>query len=111
MRRSVKTALPDGEFGFEAAGEAAFDELHGALEGNFDGGEEQVDVVRHDDEGVELVVAFAEVMLEGFEEGVGVGFDLEEAPAIVGLGADEESAVAGCSGGDGHGVGQTYLSG
>ena len=47
-------------------GEAAFDELHGG--GKVGGGEEEVDVVGHDDEGVEFVVAFAAVVLEGFEE-------------------------------------------
>jgi hypothetical protein len=70
-----------------------------------------MDVVGHNDEGVEFVVALATVVLEGLEEELGCGWMLEEAPALPGLGADEEGAVACCSGGDGHGVGQAYLSG
>ena len=83
-------------------GEAALDKLHGALEGDGLWGEEEVDVVGHDDEGVEFVVAFAAIVLEGIEEELGCGFGLEEAAAVVGLGADEEGAVACCSGGDSH---------
>ncbi len=67
-------------------------------------------VVRHDDEGVEFVVAFAAVVLDGFDEELGVGGDLEEVAAVVGLGADEEGSVACCSGGDRHDC-QAYLSG
>ena len=63
-----EAALPDGEFGFEAAGEAAFDEHQCSLNGDDLWGEEQVDVIGHDDEGVEFVVAFAAVVLEGIEE-------------------------------------------
>jgi hypothetical protein len=54
-----KSALPDGELGGEASGEAAFDELDGALKSDLLRREEKVDVVGHDDEGVELVMAFA----------------------------------------------------
>jgi len=99
-----EAALPDGEVGFEAVRESAFDELDGSFEGDALWGEEQVDVVGHDDEGVEFVVAFAAVALERVEKKLGVGRLLEEAAAIPGLGADEESAVACCSGGDSHGV-------
>ena len=97
-----EAALPDGELRGEAVREAAFDELDGALEGDVLWGEEEMDVVGHDDEGVKFVVAFAAVVLEGFEEEFGGGCDLEEAAAVVGLGADEEGSVAGCSGGDSH---------
>lgn len=83
-------------------GEAAFDELHGALEGDVGGGEEQVDVVGHDDEGMEAVVAFAPVVLEGVEEELGCGGVLEEAVAIVGRTGDEICPVVWSSFGDGH---------
>jgi hypothetical protein len=43
-----------------------------------------MDVVGHDYEGVEEVVLFGAVVLEGFEEEVGVARNLEEAAAIVG---------------------------
>jgi len=52
-----KASLPDGELGGEAVGEASLDESDGAFEG-FVRGEEEMDVVGHDDEGVEFVVAF-----------------------------------------------------
>jgi hypothetical protein len=83
-------------------GEAAFDELHGSLKRDAGGCEEKVDVIGHDDEGVEFIVAFAAIVLECVEEEMGVGGELEEAAPIIGLGADEEGSVACCSGGDRH---------
>ena len=73
----MEPSLPDGKFGFEAAGEAAFDEHHCSFEGDVLWCEKKVDVVRHDDEGVELVMAFAAIVLEGFEEEFGVRGNLE----------------------------------
>jgi len=64
--------------------------------------EKQVDLVGHDDEGVEFVVSFGAVVLEGFDEEFGVAFDLKEATAVVGSAGDEEGAGAGCTGGDRH---------
>ena len=92
-----EAALPDGEFGGEAAGEAALDEVHDLRDGFVDWGEEQVGVVGHDDEGVEFVCALGAVVLEGFEEELGVRGDLEEAAAVVGDGGDEEGAGGGGS--------------
>lgn len=87
-------------------GEAAFDELDGSrwLRG-WGGlwGEEEVDVVGHDDEGVEAVVALGAVVLEGFEEELGVGRGLEETAAVGSLGADEGGAVDCEAGGLAHG--------
>jgi hypothetical protein len=48
-------------------GEASLDESDGSFESLLRS-EEQVEVVGHDDEGVELVVAFGSVVLEGFDE-------------------------------------------
>jgi len=97
--------LPDGEAGGEAVGEASFDELHRTLEGDGLRGEQEVEVVGHDDEGVEEVVAFAAVVLEGVEEEFGVGGDLEEAAAVVGGGGDEVGAGASGAGGGVKGFG------
>ena len=66
-------------------------------------GEEEMDVVGHDDEGVYEVVAFVAIVLEGFEEELGVGFALKEASAVVGDAGDEESARRVEAFGDGHG--------
>lgn len=72
-------ALPDGELGGYAVGEAAFDQAHGAFERDRLRGQEKMDVVGHDDVGVEEEVAVAAIVLEAFEEEVGVDGDLEEA--------------------------------
>jgi len=58
-------------------GEAAFDQADGSFQRNDLWGEDEVDVVGHDDEGVEFVVAFAAIVLEGFEEEFGVRGNLE----------------------------------
>jgi hypothetical protein len=97
-----ESSLPDREFGGNATGEAAFDQVHDLRDGFVVWGEEQVGVVGHDDEGVEFVCAFGAVVLEGFEEEFGVRGDLEEAATIVGDGGDEESAFVRGSPRDGH---------
>jgi hypothetical protein len=88
-----EASLPDGELGGEEVGEASLDESDGAFEG-FVRGEEEVDVVGHDDEGVEFVVSFGSVVLEGFDEKFGVAFDLKEAASVVGSAGDEEGSGA-----------------
>jgi len=98
MRWSVKLRCRWGVWR-RGGGEASFDETDGSLEG-FLRGEEQVEVVGHDDEGVEFVVTFGSVVLEGFEEEFGVGGDLEEAATVVGSAGDEEGSGAGCAGWD-----------
>jgi hypothetical protein len=94
MRWSVKLRCQTGKLRGKAVREAAFDEADGPFEGDGLRGEDEVDVVGHDDEGVELVVALATIVLEGFEEEFGVGGDLKEAAAVVGRGGDEEGAGA-----------------
>jgi hypothetical protein len=49
-------------------GESALNELDDSFEREFLRRQKQVDVIGHDDEGVEFVVAFAAIVLEGFEE-------------------------------------------
>jgi len=83
-------ALPDRILRGDAAGESALDEVHGLRDGFAVGREEQVNVVGHDDEGVEFVCALGAVVLESFEEEVGVRGKLEYAATIVGDGGDEE---------------------
>ena len=97
-------ALPDGELGGEAVGEAAFDsaEAHGAFEGDGLRSEEEMNVVGHDDEGVEEVVALGAVVLEGFEEELAIGGELKEAAGVVGTGGYEVSAGAGGAARDRH---------
>ena len=99
-----EAALPDGKFGTQAAGEAAFQQLHGAFERDVFGCEKDVDVVGHDDEGVKFVVAFAAVVLKRVEEELGVCGGLKEATAIVGAAGDKICAVVWGSVGDRHGL-------
>jgi hypothetical protein len=84
------SALPNIEFGAEAMRKAATNMFHGA--GKIVGGEKQVDVVGHDDEGVEFVEAFTAIVLERVEEEMCVGFDLEESAAVGCDGREEECA-------------------
>lgn len=85
--------LPDGEFGFETEGEASFDVLHGLLDGDVGRrGEEQVDVIGHEDEGVEFIAVFRAVVVEELEEQCRVCVGLKEAAAIGSDGGDEEGA-------------------
>ena len=48
-----KSSLPDREFGGEAMREAAFDELHRSFEGEVGWSDDEVEMVGHDDVGVE----------------------------------------------------------
>ncbi len=73
-------------------GESAFDVLHGAFDGDHRVGcDEEMRVVRHDNEGVQMEVRA--IVLERFEEELGVAVDLKEAAALVAGCGDEE-----CSG-------------
>jgi hypothetical protein len=74
-------------------GEASLDESDGSFE-SFLRSEKKVEVVGHDDEGVEFVVSFSWVVLEGFDAEFGVTFDLEETAAVVGPAGDEEGSGA-----------------
>lgn len=48
--------------------ESTLDESHDSLKSGVLWGEQKVDVLGHDNEVVEEVVAFSSVMLEGFQE-------------------------------------------
>ena len=89
-----EASLPDGEFGGETVGEASLDESDGAFEGNGLRGEQEVDVVGHDDEGVEFVVTFGSVVLECCDEKFSVGGELEETASVVSSAGDEERSRA-----------------
>ena len=88
-----EASLPDGKFGGEAVGEAAFDELHRSFEGDVGWSDDEVQMVGHDDVGVQKIAGA--VVVDGFEEERGVALDLEEPAAVVGGGCDEVSAGSG----------------
>ena len=89
-----EASLPDGKLGGQTVGEASFDEPDGTFEGDGLRSEQKVDVVGHDDEGVEFVVTLDSVGLESRDEEFSVGWDLEEAASVVGCGGDEECSRA-----------------
>ena len=76
-------------------GKASLDAVHDCGEGFGLGRDEEVEVVGHDDEGVEFVEALPAMVLEGGDEGFGVGGELEEAASVVGDGDDEEGSGLG----------------
>ena len=70
-----ESSLPYGEFGGETIRETPFDNSDGALESCL-WRDEEMNVVGHDDEGVEFVVAGVSVVLEGFDEEFGRALDV-----------------------------------
>jgi hypothetical protein len=88
-----EAVFPDGHFGFEAEGESAFNELHGLLDGDdWRGREKDVDVIGHEDEGVDLIAASGTIFVQELYQEFCVGASLEKAAAIGGNGGDEEGA-------------------
>jgi hypothetical protein len=63
-----------------------------------------MNMVWHDDEGVEFVCACCAVVLERFDEKLGVAFNLKETTAVICDRGHEESAFRGGSLRDGHGL-------
>ena len=89
-----KALLPHREAGFEAKRKSSLDELHGALQREVRGGRNQeMNVVKHDDEFVEKIFLGVAIMEEGFDEEIGGWRMTEERTTIRGDGRDEESAV------------------
>ena len=80
--------------------EAAFDELHRSFEGDVGWSDDEVEMVRHDDVGVQKIAGA--VVVDGFEEERGVALNLEETTAIVGRCGDEVSAWFGGTARDRH---------
>ena len=77
-----EASLPDRRLRGEAMREAAFDQVHDLRDGLSVRCEQQMNVVGHDDEGMEPVCALGAIVLEGFEEEFGVRGNLEESSAI-----------------------------
>lgn len=97
-----EASLPDRTLEIQTVRKAAFDQVHDFGNCVVVRREEKVHVVRHDDEGMEFVMAFGAVVLQGFEEELSVAGDLEEAVTIGRDGRDEERAGSGGSLWDGH---------
>jgi hypothetical protein len=74
---------------------ASLDQVHDLGDGLAARGQDQVNVVWHEDVGVEFVMQA--VVVEGFEEEFGVTRDLEDAAAVIADGGEEEGALRGGS--------------
>ena len=83
-------------------GESALNEAHRSFEGDGLRGQNQMYMVGHDDEGVQLVVALTSVVLECFYEVFGVDGKLEETPTVVSSGSDKKCSRARCAARDRH---------
>ena len=80
--------------------EAAFDELHRSFDGEVGWSDDEVQMVGHDDVGVQKIAGA--VVVDGLEEECGVALDLEESAAVVGGCGDEVSARSGGAARDRH---------
>ncbi len=69
-----------------------------------------MDLIGHDDEGVESVLSLFAAVSNGLDREQRVGFDLEDSAAIVGSRGNEEPAGSGCGCGDRHGEWQQLSS-
>jgi hypothetical protein len=88
------TLLPDitGEIFAYCEGESAFDQLSAAFDGNvLCRGEQDVDVVRHYDEGVKLEFSRVAIAEECGDEEFGDGVALKYAATFVGDGSEDVS--------------------
>ena len=87
----VVALLPDfsGKVFADGEGEAALDELDAAFDGYVQCGSEQdVDVIGHHDEGIELESTGIAITEERCDEKLGRGCFLEDAATLVGYGGD-----------------------
>jgi hypothetical protein len=86
-------ALPDRKLGAKSSRESAFDQLDGPFQGNACGCQQQMDVIGHHDEGVQLEVPSSPIVLQNIEEEGSVRIDLEESTTVVGAACHEKRAV------------------
>ena len=95
-----EASLPNGKFGCETVGEAAFDKLHRSFECDACWSDEEVNVVWHHDIGIQKVAGA--VVIQGFEEKRGVALTLEESATVMGSCGDEVRAGSGGTARDRH---------
>ena len=91
--RFIERWRPDWELASEPMREVALDELHGFFKRDIRRwSKDRVDVVRHQDEGVEMKAVFGALFEEYIEKELGVGLDMEETAAICCCRRDEVGA-------------------
>ena len=96
---SSKATLPNGKVRPNSMRKATLNQPDGPFNRDLLRRDEQVDVVRHHNEGVELVTSLTPVVLQGFQEELAFGVRLKEAAAVPGgAGHEVHSGRAGPSG-------------
>jgi len=86
-----ETWLPYAQFGFQPEGESSLDVLHGFFERDIFGRcNQKVDVVGHEDEGMEMIAAFFAIIAQCGEEKFGMRFDLKQPAAVCRVRGDKE---------------------
>jgi len=89
-----ESALPDFAFATEdfaeGVGVSAFDELDGVLDRHvLRGREQKMNVLGHQNEGMEVIAAFAAIAIQSFQKETGVVFDNEKTATSPGRECDE----------------------
>ena len=87
--------LPNGQLRGEPMREAALDQIHDLRKSRLARSEDEVNVIRHEDVGVESVVRA--VVVEGFYEELGIASDLKDAATVIADGGEKEGALRGGS--------------
>ncbi len=88
----IKAALPHRLRTLYPVREAPFDQTYRTLDGDTDWREEQMNVLRHDDKGVEEETAFSPVMLEHLDEQISRRNTLEKTTPIKSRGRNKKGA-------------------
>jgi hypothetical protein len=84
--------LPSTDDAAEFMGVCAFDQLDRALDGYVDRrSQEKMNVLRHDNEGVQAVTAFATIPVKRFQEDVHIDFDEKQLSTVEGRESHEIS--------------------
>jgi hypothetical protein len=92
-----KSALPNREVRRQAMRKAALNKTYCSLYCDALRRNDEMDVIRHNNERVKLIVALAAIVLQGFKKEFGVCRNLKQPATIVGRGSNKERAKAWCS--------------
>jgi hypothetical protein len=87
-----ESALPYRQLRAYPVRKASFDESHRALNRDALGGQQEMNVVWHDNKSVQFVVSLTTVLLQGFKKELCIGRNLKEPAAIKGRACHKEGS-------------------
>ena len=96
------TFLPDGQLGVEPVGKSILDEGDGLVEGDGLRGQQEVDVVGHDDVRVKFVEADGAIVQQSVDEEFSDASDLEDGTTVARGSGDIGHTGTGCAYSFGH---------